>query len=446
MTTIPGDLNFSRPFDQHLWSDHHHVNALIERLYDDFLNYKQYLRKPGKTKEKTPKATLKVICLNLFSAWRVNPAFFTAISCNTRDYSRHTRYRNTQITTRYLFPILDFLVDRGLIYRAKGYYDRGNNGGKVTRIIASGELNHLMNDTYHLNGDMIERHPHSEQIILKDKDKRCIEYDDTEKTVLMRRNLANINQALSATCIGFNAPPDIRKEIDELLKQDTLAYQKNSQGGLDFTRKSLTRIFNNSSFTQGGRFYGGWWQSVPNRRIKGRQYITIDDQKTVEIDYGGMQVMLLYHQLGKEIPTDDPYDLTGFLEGADRQSVKKAFFHLIFGEYDHRTRSPKRKPMKCPKDVKLPKGATYEMLLNALLEKHEVLETCMASDNIAIQLQYRDSVIAEEVLLRLLERNIIALPIHDSFIVKAEHRDDLITVMTEVFIKHVGVVPVLKVE
>ena len=32
---------------------------------------------------------------------------------------------------------------------------------------------------------------------------------------------------------------------------------------IDFTKRMLYRPFNNGSFEEGGRFYGGWWQSVP---------------------------------------------------------------------------------------------------------------------------------------------------------------------------------------
>ncbi|PCI32359.1 MAG: hypothetical protein COB54_07630 [Alphaproteobacteria bacterium] len=440
MTPPTGDLNYSRPFDQFIWSDHHQVNMFTDRLYNDFLAYKQYQRKPGKVTELKPKGTLKVLCLNLFTAWQVSLDLFTALSCNTVDYSRSSRYRNTLITSSFLFPILDFLLDAGLLVLFRGYWDNVKKEGKVTRIRATTKLMQMMVNEYQITGDMIERHPNSETIILKDKDKKYKEYKDTKTTILMRQNLAAINQALANTSITLNAPPDIEREIHEILKQDTLANRKNNQGGLDFSRKHLKRIFNNASFEHGGRFYGGWWQSVPNRRLKGRQYVTIDNEETIEIDYGGMQIMLLYHSQGQDIPQTDPYDLAGYLEGVDRYSIKKAFFHLIFGQHDPRTIHHLSKP----NDVTLPKGITYADLLNSLLDKHRIIEACFQAPDIATQLQYQDSVIAEEVMLALLDQDIIALPIHDSFIVQMKYRDQLKQAMTDVFNKYVGVEPILK--
>ena len=41
-------------------------------------------------------------------------------------------------------------------------------------------------------------------------------------------------------------------------------------------------MFNNSSFDEGGRFYGGWWQRIDG---KIRKDIRINKIATVEIDY-----------------------------------------------------------------------------------------------------------------------------------------------------------------
>ena len=41
----------------------------------------------------------------------------------------------------------------------------------------------------------------------------------------------------------------------------------------DDTNKFTRRIFSNNSFKDGGRFYGGWWQQVPNRKIGWRSNI-----------------------------------------------------------------------------------------------------------------------------------------------------------------------------
>ena len=57
----------------------------------------------------------------------------------------------------------------------------------------------------------------------------------------------------------------------------------------------------------GGRFYGGWWQSLPS---KFRPHITIDGQKTSEVDFSTMSLRILYAKENIQIPDNrDLYDI-----------------------------------------------------------------------------------------------------------------------------------------
>ena len=221
MTTVRGDLNYSRPFDQSIWSDHPQVNQFNDRLYNDFLTHKQYQRKPRKNKEAKLKAIIKVLCLNLFTAWQVDPDCFTAIPSSTNAYSNNTRYRNRQITARLLFDVRAFLEASGLMILFKGYKGRVPKGGKVIRIRATPPLIRLMENDHPIKRNMITRTQNSEIIILKNKEKKYTDYKDTPNTRRMRQNLSAINQAIANTEITLKAPPDIERKIHGLLKQDT---------------------------------------------------------------------------------------------------------------------------------------------------------------------------------------------------------------------------------
>ena len=61
----------------------------------------------------------------------------------------------------------------------------------------------------------------------------------------------------------------------------------------NFNDKEYFRVFNDSSFELGGKFYGSWWIS-PSKDI--RKHITLDDEKTVELDYSSLGIHLLYSQ------------------------------------------------------------------------------------------------------------------------------------------------------
>ena len=55
----------------------------------------------------------------------------------------------------------------------------------------------------------------------------------------------------------------------------------------NFKNIEYYRIFNDSSFERGGRFYGPWWVTL-NKDIRRR--ITLNDEKTEELDYSTISV------------------------------------------------------------------------------------------------------------------------------------------------------------
>ena len=81
--------------------------------------------------------------------------------------------------------------------------------------------------------------------------------------------------------------------------------------------KDMHRVFNRGSkdFDKGGRFYGAYYQGMPS---KFRKNIYIDGKKTVELDYSGLHIRMLYHQLGLEF-NEDPYAIG---DGSQRNEYK----------------------------------------------------------------------------------------------------------------------------
>ena len=63
---------------------------------------------------------------------------------------------------------------------------------------------------------------------------------------------------------------------------------------------------------EGGRYYGGWWQQIPK---EWRQEIRIGNTPTVEIDYSGLHIVILYALEGidywKKIKKD-VYEIRGY--------------------------------------------------------------------------------------------------------------------------------------
>ena len=126
---------------------------------------------------------------------------------------------------------------------------------------------------------------------------------------------------------------------------------------------------------------------------------------------------MLYALEGVEIGSEDTYIIEGY--GSEfREQVKIALNTII------NAKTREEAVYSINDKLTLPKNRTAEDLFNKLKLKHPKIAKYFAT-GIGIELQYLDSQIAEKVMIRLSRDNIVALPIHDSFIVRVSHLNDL---------------------
>jgi hypothetical protein len=211
----------------------------------------------------------------------------------------------------------------------------------------------------------------------------------------------------------------------------------------ELLRTHLFRQFNNGSFGDGGRLYGAWWIGIPGHI---RKRITINGEPTVELDYSGCAIRMLHHERGNECP-DDPYFLraiaavevkTGKRPGHYRDAIKALTQARING-------NNRDKDMMCD----LPGGISFSPHfkrneVTAMIEaKHEAIADAFGS-GAGIRLQRKDSDLALGIVTALMEKGIVALPIHDSFIVDAIHRDALFHEMKDQYRAMFGYDPIIK--
>jgi hypothetical protein len=246
--------------------------------------------------------------------------------------------------------------------------------------------------------------------------KETIDYKDTDTTNQMRSNLARINKLLAETWVDLEVPDSTLVEINKRLER------KSDKQPIDFTRRKLKRMFNNSSFEQGGRFYHGWWQEIPSEY---RKYITINGKWTRELDYAGIHIRMMYAMEGEELEDSfDPYKLKDYT--SHRDEVKQALNTIINAKTkDEAIGSINNK-------LTLPKDKNANDLYKQLEQIHPKIKHYFGTGE-GIKLQYLDSKIAEIVMLELLEQGIVALPVHDSFIVRRSYMIDLNPIMREAF-------------
>lgn len=209
------------------------------------------------------------------------------------------------------------------------------------------------------------------------------------------------------------------------------------------SRTHLFRQFNNGTFDEGGRLYGGWWISVPKDL---RTRITINGQPTVELDFSGCAVRMLYHLRGLECP-DDPYRLEKIAAFEARKDVpadhyREAVKALTQARINGTNRD---KDMMCS----LPDGLSFaphfkrDEVTRMIEAKHEAIADDFGS-GAGIRLQRLDSDLALSIISGLMEDGIVALPIHDSFIVQATHKDRLFQAMNDRYKEMFRFNPVIK--
>ena len=147
---------------------------------------------------------------------------------------------------------------------------------------------------------------------------RYIDYEDTETTNAYRSDLRAINRWLDEADIEFITSVDGAE--------------------VDTTARRLRRVFNNGSFEEGGRLWGGFWMNLSKTARRNDLYI--DGEAIAELDYGQMALRLLYGHVGAELPEGDLYAVPG-LESY-REGVKKVINSALYAD--------KRADPGCPRD------------------------------------------------------------------------------------------------
>ncbi len=241
---------------------------------------------------------------------------------------------------------------------------------------------------------------------------------DSDEIRLMEANLSKYNAFLEDHWLDLIMPDG---DFDALLRYN---WAREPRGfgerrrivDLDlYLNRKLHRVFNNGRIDHGGRFYGGWWQNLPKQF---RKCIAINGLPTVEADFSAMQLNMLYALEGLS-PPEKSYELEGF-PPAERDFLKRSFFKLINAE----------KNIQAPRKEELPVGWTWKMVQDGLCELHRPIAKYLKSGK-GIELQRMDSDIAESVMLTMMQEGILALPVHDSFIVWHSKKDRLIEVMKD---------------
>ena len=336
------------------------------------------------------------------------------ICSRDQDQTCYSRNKNTYKASRHngeLFifkPVvggIDNLGQDGLVSNQKQSKGLASKGIQ-SFVTPSDCLRDIVGAVY--AGELIPRTPPKELIILRDSKKQNIDYSDTRAIVRSRRKLQSYNEHLMTSNIS----------------------------GADLSE--MVRIFNNSSFKEGGRSYA-LWQNMPQ---EDRAKILIDGSPMIELDYSTMHPTMLYTRKGLATPLDC-YDI----DGVDRSKIKLALLILINATGARkatfalaaRLYSAANKAASVSKDEDIPKEYTSEaaQIIKAVKKLHKPIAEFFHS-GVGLELQNLDARIAECVWWWMHQKGVIVLPVHDSFVVRIQHADLLESIMREASHKIIG--------
>ena len=337
------DPNHSKPLDVHTWSDHPKINELVDELW--FQVVEPALGGKSNNKGKSdPKRQLKVLLLDLYVDWLDDPTLCTGVSRNSNAYKVDTRYNALHIS-RKIVALIDVLVEVNYLDYAHGSHDRVNNGrfSRTSRIRPSSQLRDKFTElsvpTLSIAHNYLQ-----ETVILTDyetdeegkytksngqKRRQFIEYDDTDFTNDIRKDLEAYNQLLRDTYVDIAA-------LEEPFVVRTKKDGSTQRIKIDQSKKFVRRIFSRGDWNCNGRFYGGYWQQVGSEY---RKDIFINDSPTVEVDYKGLHAAILSAM--KDVVYDgDRYDLGAIVcPRLDKQQQRKAVNLLVLAAINAKDRS-----------------------------------------------------------------------------------------------------------
>lgn len=308
------------------------------------------------------------------------------------------RYNPLSMTNR--FPqLLKRLEEAGLVNLKIGKYAPHKGESRLTEFTPSQKLIDLLPTDVPL-GSLKDA---SESVRLglgDDGSKKYIDYEETDVTEMWREQLQRFNDALSVTHLW------VRDEGDP------------SEGRSMNGTTTHYRMFCRGSFECGGRIYSPRLQNLPKAD---RKRLYINGERTTEPDFKGLHIAIAYAREGLEM-IGDPYRFYGHVprHAKDERTVTRMDakqLALIAINASSRQSASQALIEEIPAGLS---RRTRRKLWDAMLKQHSAIAHYFGSDS-GVHFQRFDSDIMLLTLSTLLDRGIVAIPVHDSVVVTQKH-------------------------
>jgi hypothetical protein len=459
MYVINEKFRNSRKVDYNRWSDAAEVIGLVDVLV---AGMKAEL---GIKKLDGYRLNMRTLLMELYHSNLTDKEQYIAFHRTKEHYKfkvtlagkniEHRYNKNPHITYTCFVGCIEYLASKGYIEVSDGASFRDGEGGQygyLSRMRATEALVSLWAE-HRFDPGMIKRFQPEETMILKApmvripyvwkgkkrtrKYKALIpDYPDTRNVQDMRKVVEDYNLLLDRTHIDVDV--DCITQADRYDLLDRLLNAKDKfRYSINLGAKQVYRVFNNGSFYEGGRFYGAWWIGCPSIL---RKYITIAGEPTVELDYSGIHINLLYafKRINFAELKTDAYELVE--NDPDRKLNKLILLTAYNADGPKDTASAVFNTARLDGTLhryNLKKHQQIYDRLELLKQKHKPIEEYIAN-KYGSKLQYHDSSVLEQLIIHFTKHKIPILTVHDSIICQRSHQDFVKDKMLELYSAYIN--------
>lgn len=358
------------------------------------------------------KLAVEAIACNLVAAHLSAPGGLLAVPRDANIMWPTKRYR-TPVYGSHFLSALDLMTDPevGLAETVTKGFKIDSGHRQLTTIVPTPTFLNLLGAGPSW-GDL-KRDAASEVLVLRGrKDPKTgiaptLDYPETATTRRLRKDVQRLNRYLGTAHLIVlpSSGPDATP--------------------IDPTRRTVRRIFNNGVWTEGGRLFDGFWETMPRTERFDRLRIataeTPEGERIVNVDFGQLFPSLAYAMQDLPRPDADLYDVRG--DGRHRDGFKKLLNALLFAT----------QPMtRWPTDTAsaFPAGTKLQAVLAEIVRCHEPIAHLFGT-GIGFRLMNIESAILLDALFRLYAAGVTALPLHDSILVAASQETAARSAMQE---------------
>lgn len=346
------------------------------------------------------KLAVEAIMCNLVAARLASPDSLLAVPRDANVMWPAKRYR-TPVYGNHFLSALDLMTDPevGLAETVTKGFRVDSERRQLTTIVPTPAFLAMIGTEP--SWEDLKRDAASEVLVLRGrKDPKTgiaptLDYPETATTRRMRKDVQRLNRYLEAAPLIVLAPtsPDAPP--------------------IDPTRRTVRRIFNNGVWTEGGRLFDGYWETLPKaerfKRLRIATAETPEGEQIVNVDFGQLFPSLAYAMQDLPRPDADLYDMRG--DGRHRDGFKKLINALLFA-----TQAMTRWPTDTASAF--PPGTKLQAVIAEIVSYHTPIAHLFGT-GIGFRLMNIESAILLDALFRLYAAGVTALPLHDSILVAA---------------------------